>query len=105
MFTGVLVHAAFADGIVNEDEFQLLERLLPDLSAGEVLVWVANRASAARHRQGPRDILVQGNEAASRTRTEIAIDREVDPQEHQFLKQPPPLAKATDVTLQPTLRR
>ena len=40
----MLVHAAFADGVVNDDEFELLERLLPDLAAGEVLIWVANTA-------------------------------------------------------------
>ena len=86
----MLVHAAFADGVVNEDEFQLLERLLPDLSAGEVLVWVANTA------QAPLDIAKvlemfsspgQRSQLLELAREMVAIDREVDPQEHRFLKQ------------------
>jgi len=86
----MLVHASFADGIVNEDEFQLLERILPDLSAAEVLIWVADTA------QKPLDMARLLNEFSSReqrsqllalAREMVAIDQEVDPQEHLFLVQ------------------
>ena len=81
---------SFADGIVNEDEFQLLERILPDLSAAEVLIWVADTA------QKPLDMARLLNEFSSReqrsqllalAREMVAIDQEVDPQEHLFLVQ------------------
>ena len=86
----MLVHASFADGIVNDDEFELLERLLPDLAAGEVLVWVANTA------QKPLDMArllkvfstrEQREQLMALAREMVAIDRSIDAQEHRFLIQ------------------
>ena len=36
----LLVHVAFADGQVDESEFDLLRQIVPDRSLGELLVWV-----------------------------------------------------------------
>lgn len=86
----MLVHAAFADGVVNDDEFELLERLLPDLAAGEVLIWVANTA------QKPLDMArllkvfstpEQREQLMALAREMVAIDRSIDAQEHRFLIQ------------------
>ncbi len=41
----LFVQVACSDGVVQEAEFSVLERLLPDMSAGEVLEWVADAAS------------------------------------------------------------
>ena len=86
----MLVHAAFADGIVNEEEFQLLERLLPDLAAGEVLIWVANTAKSPLDMTRLLEMFATREERGqlmALAREMVAIDRAVDAQEHQFLIQ------------------
>lgn len=41
----LFVQVACSDGVVQEAEFSVLERLLPGMSPGEVLEWVADAAS------------------------------------------------------------
>ena len=40
----MIVHAAFADGTVNESEFDLIHLLMPDRELGEALVWIGEEA-------------------------------------------------------------
>ena len=40
----LLVHIAFADGEVDGTEFALLDRLVPELDSGALLMWVAEEA-------------------------------------------------------------
>jgi uncharacterized membrane protein YebE (DUF533 family) len=40
----LLVHTAFADGQVAEEEFDLLGKLAPDKDMGELLIWIAEEA-------------------------------------------------------------
>lgn len=44
LIRALLVHVAFADGEVEEDEFGLLERLIPEKDAGELLSYIADTA-------------------------------------------------------------
>lgn len=41
----LLVHLAFSDGVVQGDEFALLQRVRPDLDPGELLSWAMEEAS------------------------------------------------------------
>ncbi|MBT3222952.1 MAG: hypothetical protein HN348_28070 [Proteobacteria bacterium] len=41
----ILVHLACADGMVQEEEFELFEQIRPGMGAGEILAWVADVAS------------------------------------------------------------
>jgi tellurite resistance protein len=40
----IAIHVAFADGTVEEQEFELLQRLLPHRSPEDLLLWVATEA-------------------------------------------------------------
>lgn len=42
----LLVHLAFADGIVEGDEFALLERVRPDLSSSDLMTWILEHSDA-----------------------------------------------------------
>lgn len=44
LLLSLMVHVAFADGEVEENEFALLGRLVPDKEPGELLMWVAAEA-------------------------------------------------------------
>lgn len=41
----ILVHLACADGVVQEEEFEFFERVLPGMDAAEILAWVAESAA------------------------------------------------------------
>jgi DnaJ-domain-containing protein 1 len=43
----LLVHLAFADGIVQGDEFALLERVRPDLSMADLMAWTMEASQSA----------------------------------------------------------
>ena len=45
LLLSVMVHVAFADGEVEENEFALLQRLCPDKELGELLVWITEEAA------------------------------------------------------------
>ena len=40
LLRSMLVHVAFADGQVDESEFEMLQQLVPGKELGELLVWV-----------------------------------------------------------------
>jgi uncharacterized tellurite resistance protein B-like protein len=44
LLLSLMVHVAFADGEVEENEFALLGRLCPDKELGELLMWITQEA-------------------------------------------------------------
>ena len=40
----LVVHVAFADGHISEGEFEVIQRMQPHRSAGELILWVAEEA-------------------------------------------------------------
>jgi len=58
----LIVHAAWADGCVDESEFDLVSRLFPGRSNGEILEWIADETGHPMDFQALADALPSQDE-------------------------------------------
>lgn len=85
---GILVHLACADGVVQEEEFAFLERVLPGRETTEILGWVADTASEAPNLEQLADLLDGREERLGALRFAVRLawaDHVLDPSESSLL--------------------
>ena len=85
----ILIHAAFSDGIVVEEEFDLLLRMMPGLELGEALSVVSEESQRPMDFDALQSIFPNPAERAALVRAVsfmIASDNQIAPSEHVFLQ-------------------
>ena len=84
LLRSLLVHVAFADGQVDENEFGMLQQLIPGRELGELLVWVdveSKRSMDVEYLMGAFSSPSERQELIDLAELMSAVDGRIDPGE------------------------